>query len=169
MSCKREVVVLGTGLLASSRRAEVGNVSGMRAREKPKGCLPARFWREKTRDGDECRPSVNGKLRRFLRGLRCGWWSFLCFLLRGALLLHLGGDGLGVDLVSTGGILEDGGRVAPRGCKQNARLDHQPGERAFIRATNKSRQRFADASIVPLLSDAMLPRQHLHAVLVHDA
>ena len=96
-------------------------------------------------------------------------WRLLRLLLRGELLLHLGGDGVGVHLVGGGRILEDGGRIAARGRQQDARLDQQPGERTFIGAAKEGGERLCHASIVALLPDAMLPRQHLDAVLVHDA
>ena len=40
-------------------------------------------------------------------GLGCGLWRLLGLLFRGELLLHLGGDGIGVHFVSGGGILEE--------------------------------------------------------------
>jgi 1,4-dihydroxy-2-naphthoyl-CoA synthase len=51
----------------------------------------------------------------------------------GKLLPHLGGDSVGVYLIGGSGFLEDDGRVAARGCQQDAGLDHQARECSFIR------------------------------------
>jgi hypothetical protein len=108
-------------------------------------------------------------LGRFLRSLGCWPWHLLCLFLRSELLPYLGSDGVSIHFVGASGILENGGQVAACCRKQNARFHQQPGERSFIRAANEGSQSFADASIVAFLTDAVVPRQHLHAVLVHDA
>src|SRR6187402_1348256 len=115
------------------------------------------------------RPSMIGQLGHLLRGLGCWLCCLLCLLLGRELLLHLEGDGFGVHLVGSGGFLEDHGGIAPRRRQEDACFHRQPGECAFIRTTNKRSQRFSDASIIALLPDAMLPCQHLDAVLIHDA
>ena len=84
-------------------------------------------------------------------------------------MLHLEGDSIGVHLVRAGCILEHVAGVAACGCKQDARLDQHPRQSAFISAAEKGSKRFRYASLVALLPDAMLPGQHLDAVLIHDA
>jgi hypothetical protein len=151
---------------AGERRPEA---TRMRVQGETGKVSPCAILARKDEGRRKYRPSVDGQLGRFLRGLSCWLWHLLCLLLRGELLLHLEGDGFGVHLVGGGSFLEDHGGIAPRGRQQDACLHHQPGERAFIRTTNKGSQRFADASIVALLADAVLPCQHLDAVLIHDA
>lgn len=64
------------------------------------------------------------------------------FIFRRELLLHLGGDGIGVHFVSCGSILEHDGWISASGCKQDARLHQQPGEGAFIGAAEKAVEHF---------------------------
>lgn len=52
----------------------------------------------------------------------------LSFLLSGKLLPDFGGDGVGVDLIGAGGLLENGTRIPTSGSQQDARLHQQPGE-----------------------------------------
>src|ERR1035437_5735325 len=112
---------------------------------------------------------MNKSSGRFLRSLGSRLCDLLDFLLRGELLPYLGGDGIGVHLVRGGRIVEDGSRVAARGREKDARLYQQPRECALVAATNERRKCLLDTSVVAPLTDAMLPRQHLKAVLFHDA
>jgi len=58
-----------------------------------------------------------------------------------------------VSTVGGGGFLEDDGRVAARGCQQDAGFDHQPRECPFIRPANEDSEGLLDAAIVALLPD----------------
>jgi hypothetical protein len=83
------------------------------------------------------------------------------------LLLHLESDGIGIDLICGRCFLEDSGWIAARGRQQDAGLDQQPGERSFIGAAYEGGEGLLHTAIVALLPDAVLPRQHLDAALIH--
>lgn len=105
----------GNVFLPRSRRAGPEPKRDEGCREKPKGCLPARFFGQEKEGRQVRRPSQNETLGRFLClgcWLRVGLRLLLRHGLGGKLLPYLGGDGLGVHLVRGGRILEDGGCIA---------------------------------------------------------
>jgi len=87
-------------------RSQSGNVGG---REKPKRCLPARFFDARKREAAGSPPSMDEALGCFV-GLGNKFSFGLRLLFRSSfsreLLLHLLTNGLGVYLVQGGSILE---------------------------------------------------------------
>lgn len=118
-------------------------------REKPKRCLPARFFgTNEKQEAAGSPPLATEELGCFLCGLG-GWLRCLLGLLLGReLLLYLGGDGIAIDLIGGRCFLEDSRRIASRSCQQDAGFHQQPGERSFIGTAYKCREGLLQASIV---------------------
>ena len=75
-----------------------------------------------------------------------------CLGLGSKFLFGLGGDGIGIHLVSRGRIPKHIGSIVARGSEDNRRLYDHARECAFIGSTSEGRERLAHATLVSVVS-----------------
>jgi hypothetical protein len=105
----------------------------------------------------------------FVRGFRTCLPNSLRLFFRRELLLDLGGDGVGVHLVGRGCFAQHLRGISPRCRQQNHGFNQSTSHGVLVRAAKVGGKSLRNAAIIPLLPDAMLPRQHLQAVFFQEA